>query len=137
MSLFLTCCCILVALCSQSQKLIVIVSFPLFSTMSDNKEEPTEATTNPTGDESKPNEGGGVKSTVVDEETEIESRGTGEDDAGGAQKRQTKNGTRTYENGMLKTSATEQSDRGRNSKYDPSILKTSDNPKEIRGQVSS
>jgi lupus La protein len=105
--------------------------------MSDNKEEPTEATTNPTSDESKPSEDGGVEANVVDEEAEIDSRGTRENDAGEAQKKQTKNGARTYENGMLKTTATEQPDRGRNSKYDPSILKTSDNPKEIRGQVSS
>jgi hypothetical protein len=41
---------------------------------------------------------------------------------------------RTYENGMLKTSAIEQK-RRENSKYDPSVLEISADPKEIRGQV--
>jgi lupus La protein len=40
---------------------------------------------------------------------------------------------RTYDNGVLKTSG--QEGRGRNSKYDPSILPTTDDPSKIRAQV--
>ena len=42
---------------------------------------------------------------------------------------------RTYENGVLKTSAQESPERKRNSKYDPSVLPTTNDPKEIRAQV--
>lgn len=46
------------------------------------------------------------------------------------------NGVRTYEDGMLKTSAREdQYDRSKNSKYDPSILPETDDPVLIRNQV--
>jgi len=43
----------------------------------------------------------------------------------------------TYENGMLKTTARERDDGRSNSKYDPSILPETDDPKKIRAQVGS
>jgi lupus La protein len=45
---------------------------------------------------------------------------------------------RTYDNGVLKTSGQVQEGEGaRNSKYDPSILPTTDDPSKIRAQVCS
>jgi len=47
-----------------------------------------------------------------------------------------KNGLRTYEDGVLKTSAQEDpSDRRNNSKYDPSVLPETNDPQLIRNQV--
>jgi lupus La protein len=47
-----------------------------------------------------------------------------------------KKNPRTYENGVLKTSGQVQEGRGvKNSKYDPSILPTTDDPSKIRAQV--
>jgi hypothetical protein len=48
-----------------------------------------------------------------------------------------KNGFRTYEDGVLKTSAREDhKDRSKNSKYDPSVLPDTDDPQLIRNQVT-
>jgi lupus La protein len=44
---------------------------------------------------------------------------------------------RTYENGMLKTSARIQDDRKSQSKYDASVLPETDDPSKIRAQVCS
>jgi lupus La protein len=44
---------------------------------------------------------------------------------------------RTYENGMLKTSARIQEDRKSQSKYDASVLPETDDPSKIRAQVCS
>jgi lupus La protein len=44
---------------------------------------------------------------------------------------------RTYENGMLKTSARIQDDRKSQSKYDASVLPETDDPSKIRAQVRS
>jgi len=47
-----------------------------------------------------------------------------------------KNGVRTYEDGMLKTSRqVDENNRRNNSKYDPSVLPESDDASKIRGQV--
>lgn len=55
----------------------------------------------------------------------------------GSEKRE-KNGVRTYEDGVLKTSAQEDpNDRRNNSKYDPSVLPETDDPKLIRNQVTT
>jgi lupus La protein len=104
--------------------------------MSDSKVEAAESTTNPTMDKPK-NESGDAKAAPEDKETSADSdadQGMDADEQG--EKRSARRGPRTYENGMLKTSAiTQYQHTNRNSKYDPSVLKTSDNPKEIRGQV--
>jgi lupus La protein len=48
-----------------------------------------------------------------------------------------KNGPPTYENGILKTTVREDvNDRSKNSKYDPSVLPETDDPKLIRNQVT-
>lgn len=53
----------------------------------------------------------------------------------GAEKKEM-NGLRTYEDGVLKTSAREDAtDRNKNSKYDPSILPETDDARLIRNQV--
>lgn len=107
--------------------------------MSEVKNEATEATTNPSIEEPKNNENGADKAATEDKETVVDVKaesGNGTEEAKQPEKKPS--GPRTYENGMLKTSASVQYDRGgKNSKYDPSVLKTSDNPKEIRGQVGS
>lgn len=100
------------------------------------KVEPTEAITT---DIPKNNENGAPKFEADEKETKVDLK-TEPDNAAeegkGPEKQPT--GPRTYENGMLKTSASIQYERGgKNSKYDPSVLKTSENPKEIRGQVGS
>ena len=106
--------------------------------MSDSEIVPTEATTNPTMDEAK-NENGNAKTTVEEKETAADSNSSQGNDAEEKEQREEKsarNGPKTYEKGMLKTTATVQYDKTySNSKYDPSVLKTSDDPKEIRGQV--
>jgi lupus La protein len=50
-----------------------------------------------------------------------------------------KDGVRTYNNGILKTSrkADDSGDFKNNSKYDPSVLPETDNAQEIRNQVCS
>jgi lupus La protein len=107
--------------------------------MSESKVEPTEASTNPTTDGPKNNENGDAKAAAESNETALDSNTDQEKGAevtGQPEKKHEQSGARTYDNGMLKTSATIQYDHGsRNSKYDPSVLRTSDNPKEIRGQV--
>lgn len=104
--------------------------------MSDSKVEASDATTIPTMDEPK-NKNGDATAASDEKETAVDLNADEGDDAEEKERRKKqsgRNGPRTYENGMLKTSAT--ADNGnRNSKYDPSVLKTSDSPKEIRGQV--
>jgi lupus La protein len=106
--------------------------------MSDSKVEPTEATTNPTTEEPKNIENGDSKPTTEDDKISFDSKPEDRKDAEEEQQREKKprhNGPRTYDNGMLKTSASVSLHGNRNSKYDPSVLETTDNPKEIRGQV--
>jgi lupus La protein len=72
-----------------------------------------------------------TKTEVGDSTTE--SKDTKKNDS---EKRE-KNGVRTYEDGVLKTSAQEDlNDRRNNSKYDPSVLPETDDPKLIRNQVT-
>lgn len=76
-----------------------------------------------------------IKSETVKEEatSKQESNGTvkvKEED----EKTTPRTRSRTYENGMLKTSAREEKG-GKNSKYDPSVLPQTDDPKKIRAQV--
>jgi lupus La protein len=104
-----------------------------FSRMSDIKDEPTEAVTNPTTDGPK-TENGDSNTAAVDSKPE---QGNGAEEAKKTPEKSHHNGPRTYENGMLKTSASADANPKRNSKYDPSVLRTTDNPKEIRGQVDS
>jgi hypothetical protein len=109
--------------------------------MSDLKVESAEVATNPTNEIK--SENGGVEAAVetdaaASKDAEAESKGDQSDTK--EVKQEQKNGhdgVRTYENGMLKTSAQEQPEFSRNSKYDPSVLAVTDNPKAIRGQVGS
>lgn len=100
--------------------------------MSDINEEPTETVTNPTTDEPKKSENGDSNTATVESKPEL---GTGAEKANKTPGKGHQSGPRTYENGMLKTSASADANPKRNSKYDPSILRSTDNPKEIRGQV--
>lgn len=108
--------------------------------MSDSKAELTAAVPNPAHEETAIKESGSVKASAVGEKANAESKDGAQNGDGEAKRAEGKNGqneVRTYDNGMLKTTAREHQDRDKNSKYDPSVLKTSDNPKEIRGQVGS
>lgn len=54
----------------------------------------------------------------------------------GTEKERENNGVRTYEDGVLKTSAIEDlKDPRKNNKYDPSVLPETDDPQLIRNQV--
>lgn len=67
-----------------------------------------------------------------DADVQSESKNT---EMNGAEKEE-KNGIRTYKDGVLKTSAREDTkDRSKNSKYDPSILPETDDAQLIRNQV--
>ena len=69
---------------------------------------------------------------LEDEDVKIDLKDT---KTNGADKKE-KNGLRTYEDGVLKTSAKEDAtDRKKNSKYDPSILPETDDAQLIRNQV--
>lgn len=109
--------------------------------MSDLKVESAEVPANPTSEIK--SENGGVEAAV---ETDAAASKNAEAESNGDQadtkevkheQKNGRNGVRTYENGMLKTSAQEQLDSDKNSKYDPSVLAITDNPQEIRGQVGS
>ena len=59
---------------------------------------------------------------------DAKQNGTGKDE---------KHSARTYEDGVLKTSAREdRNDRSKNSKYDPSVLPETNDPQLIRNQVT-
>lgn len=100
--------------------------------MADSKVDQVEAATNPTTDEPKNAEQETSKPVPSDSATVNDAAAEQLDDS-----ERKPRGPRTYDNGMLKTSAKETLDRKNNSKYDPSVLQTTDNPKEIRGQVGS
>ena len=70
---------------------------------------------------------------IEDGDVKIESKDA---EKNGTEKKE-KNGFRTYEDGVLKTSAREDhKDRSKNSKYDPSVLPETDDPQLIRNQVT-
>jgi lupus La protein len=72
-------------------------------------------------------------------ETKVETKEVTEDNAnpitsGNDDSPKKSSALRTYENGVLKTSA-HQHEGKNNSKYDPSVLPVTDDPKQIRSQV--
>jgi hypothetical protein len=115
--------------------------------MSDNKleaAEPQVAAPAPTNDEVKPpiaDQDIKTEPATADEQIKSEAKAKEEEDTAKANSTEksgkgSANGPRFYENGVLKTTA-QQIEGASNSRYDPSILETTDDAAKIRGQVGS
>jgi lupus La protein len=109
---------------------------------------PTDVEAVKTDPEVKPsNSASEVKSEKVEVEEDVDVKTENSDNKNGAtssskevkseDKEEKKPKQRTYENGMLKTSARIQDDRKSQSKYDASVLPETDDPSKIRAQVRS
>lgn len=106
--------------------------------------EPQVAAPAPTNDEVKPpiaDQDIKTEPATADEQIKSEAKAKEEEDTAKANSTEksgkgSANGPRFYENGVLKTTA-QQIEGASNSRYDPSILETTDDAAKIRGQVGS
>jgi lupus La protein len=104
-----------------------ILKNPIMSTAPVEDAQPEQTVTSSTQDETMKSEEEAPATKVEDAAVKPESKDT---------EKKEKNGIRTYEDGVLKTTAQEDlKDRRKNSKYDPSILPETDDAQLIRNQV--
>lgn len=75
------------------------------------------------------------QSTSVEQDTNNKTDAALEESKAEGSSKSEESKVRVYDNGVLKTSARTQEDPRKNSKYDPSVLPETDDPKKIRAQV--